>query len=157
MRRFDRLCFLALGCLLAANVTVMNGCSRKQVGLGPKPAGRASQNAFRSEMVDNLRAWVASLSSRDVDTLEKSGRIVFSYEELKRADPAHAQMVDELASGLRIRMEQGYRARGLAFPQSAFRSIKAVSFVKGQRAGEFEFRIECQDGSSAAGKVSEPL
>jgi len=159
---------VAVVSLVAACLLLVAGCAKKSAGpsvvLGPKPASYAGERAHESQMVDNMRAWLESLSRQDAETLRTTGQTVFGYEALRQSDPTHAQMVSQYTSDTEARarasgMIEKMRARGMAAPDF---TIQSVSFAA-MRApdgkpmpGAYKCSIEYGGGVSNL-ILSEPL
>ncbi len=121
------------------------GGTRSAVELGPKPSLRAAEG-WKSQAVDDLRAWLGNVTPQQADQLEQTGVLTTSYQEIKSSDPAHAQIVDTYVEGLRSSIAEKARAKGFTLPQS---DPLNVSFVK-SRTGGYEFDIEFTDGSTSS-------
>jgi hypothetical protein len=83
---------------LPAIAILFIGCSGPPK-LGPKPD---SYNSYASErwksgLVDDFRAWLATLDAKSAGVLEKTGEVSLSYQDLTKNDPTHAALVERFA------------------------------------------------------------
>jgi len=155
---------LAVSLLLASGAVLTPGCGAEPPELGPKPAMYASESASKSQMADNMRAWLKTLKPRDAETLGTTGQIVFSREELRASDPLHAQMVDDYVRSLQagITDEQRAKARAAGFQLPGL-APQSVSFRRqcdrSGRAlpGAYELVIELGGGNFTNLPLSDPL
>jgi hypothetical protein len=154
--------FVVLCVALPAAAALAHGCAGgDKLELGPKPAAYSGQMAGESQTVDDMRAWLQSLTPEQAKTLEETGEIVLRYADLKASDPTHAQIVAKYAKALEARLAQKMQARGMPAPLF---SVETVSFVRVTHdarrrpaRGAYEFRIEFADGSFSNLQLSDPL
>jgi hypothetical protein len=123
------------------------------VALGPKPAIYSGQAADQSQSVDEMRAWLESLSGEDAGKLEEKGRVTFSYQDLKRSDPAHAQIVDRYVKKVEASLADAMRAQGMQAPHF---DVQRVSFIR-KAPGAYTFEIRWAPNGGTEVALSDPL
>jgi len=131
--------------------------------LGPKPTGRAALlvKTWMIPYQDDMRAWLETMSPRDAKTLRETGKIIFSYRELKASDPVHTGMVDKHVKDLRASatQEQEAAARGERLPPETIAALampyETVGFLK-PGPGIYVFEIKFKGGSGNDLLLSHP-
>lgn len=139
--------------LAAALLT--QGCGGPTVELGPKPAVQSGfmAEADHGESVDEMRAWLQSLSTKDASELQESGRVTFRYEDLKASDPAHAQVVDRYVGKLEASLAEGMRAQGMPAPHF---DVQTVAFIR-RAPGAYELELRWAPSGGTKVALSEAL
>ena len=152
-----------LSVTLMAVTAFTQGCAGNgAIELGPKPAIYSGEKADQSQLVDDMRGWLKTLGPEEARSLQETGSIVFPYEELKRSDPVHAQMVEAYRKDAEARVAERMKARGELAP---IFTVESVSFIRHQRdadgkpiRGSYEFRINLADGTLLTNpQLSDPL
>ncbi len=139
--------------ILTGAAVLSHGCGGSGVKLGPKPAIYSGQAADQSQSVDEMRAWLKSLSGEDAKTLEETGRISYPYQDLKRSDPAHTQVVDRYVRKLEAGLAEGMRAQGMQAPHL---DVQRVSFIR-QARGAYQLEIRWAPNGGTKVSLSDPL
>ena len=62
----------------------------KKVILGTKEAVR---EPFLEPYQDQMRTWLQNLSDRDMRTLQQTGSVTLTYQDLQTSDPSHAALL----------------------------------------------------------------
>jgi hypothetical protein len=143
---------LVLSILFAAAL-LSHGCGGSSVKLGPKPAIHSGQAVDQSQSVDEMRAWLESLSGEDAKKLEETGRVTFPYQDLKRSDPAHSQIVDRYVKTLAASLAEGMRAQGMQAPHF---DVQRVSFIR-EAPGAYQLEIRWAPNGGTKVALSDPL
>jgi hypothetical protein len=139
------------------------GCGGEStIELGPKPASYSGEKAHQSQLVDDMRAWLQTLTPEQTDTLKDVGSITIAYEELRESDPVRAQMIEAYRAEAEARIAERMEAAGQPVPVFA---VESVSFVRHERDasgrpihGVYEFRFDLADGSVLTNvSLSDPL
>jgi hypothetical protein len=138
--------------LLSAAVLTY-GCGGPAVEIGPKPAAQPGQTADEGQIVDEMRAWLQSISVDDARKLEEAGRLNFRYQNLKTSDPEHAQIVDRYTKGLEAKLAEGMLAMGTPAPQF---DVQRVSFIR-QADGAYQLEIRWLPNGGTKVQLSDPL
>ena len=157
MKRCPALTVLSVVCcaISLAAALLTQGCGGPKVELGPKPAMHSGfmSEADHSQSVDEMRAWLQSLSTDDAKKLQESGRVTFRYEDLKASDPVHAQVVDQYVGELEAGLAEGMQTQGRQAPHFA---VQTVAFIRqGPGAYRLELRWAPNGGTEVA--LSDPL
>ncbi len=143
----------ALCASLMAAAVLTHGCGGPSVELGPKPAIYSGQAADKSQIADEMRAWLESLSGGDAKKLEQTGRVTFPYQDLKTSDPAHAQIVDRYVKTVEASLAEGMRAQGMQAPHF---DVQRVSFIR-NGPGAYTLEIRWAPNGGTKVPLSDPV
>ena len=152
---------LCVGVMVVAALT--GGCGGNgAIEVGPKPAVYSGEKAHQSQLVDDMRAWLQTLSPEEAQSVRETGRIAFLYEELQESDPVHAQMIEAYREEAEARVAERMEARGELAPMFV---VETISFIRQESdardepiRGVYELRIDLADGSVLTNiPLSDPL
>lgn len=103
MKRSSELSFFAvIACILLAAIFI-GGCGHKNnVAMGPMPSKSDMPDKDGRQMAGDMRAWIQDMKPSDAETLEKTGHLVISWENLKVSDPNRAKRIDDFIEQRRI-------------------------------------------------------
>jgi len=139
--------------LAAAPLT--QGCGGSKVELGPKPPVQSGfmAEADYAESVDDMRAWLQSLSAKDAKKLQESGRVTFRYGDLKESDPVHAQIVDRYVKSREASVAEAMRSVGKPAPHF---DVQTVAFIR-QAPGAYQLEVRWLPNGGTRVALSDPL
>jgi hypothetical protein len=111
---FFSICFVLVAGLVTA-------CHRQpdagKPALGMMPSEANLPDPLARQTADEMRTWVQGLKPSDAQTLNGTGRIVFSWQELQAAYPQQARTIDDYQEQRRLSMVGAFQKQSKPVPE----------------------------------------
>jgi len=107
---------LTLTTLLLITVVVIHARSSGKVVLGPTPSKAEMPDLQARQTVGDMRKWVQNFKSSDARKLNDTGKIAFSWEELKASYPEQARIIDDYVEQSRLNFVEAIEKQSKPIP-----------------------------------------
>jgi hypothetical protein len=107
---------LTLTTILFITAIAIHACLSGKVALGPIPTVQSDQPWGRQIVVD-MREWVQNFKPSDARKLNNTGKIVFSWEQLKASYPKQVGIIDDYEEQSRMSFVEVFEKMGKPVPK----------------------------------------
>ena len=90
-----------------------------KVVLGPIPSEAYMPDPLTRQTAGDMRKWVQNFMPSDAKKLNNTGKVVFSWEELKASYPEQARIVDDYVKQIRINFVEAIKKQSTPISNQA--------------------------------------
>ena len=154
MKRSSVLKLSAAAVLILLVAVIVSGRGpRNKVLLGPMLPKSVLPDPDARQIASDMRAWLQDMGPSDAETLNKTGRIVFSWEKLRASDPKRARIVDDYIERKRRDIAKAFEAqlKGKPLPArlATHHNPDTVEFER-MASGKYRVVIRSREGIHAS-------
>lgn len=114
---------------------------KDKVVLGPMPSEEYMPDPLARRTAGDMRKWVQNFKSSDAEKLNNTGKIVFSWEELRASYPEQARIVDDYVEQVRINFVEAIKKQSTKPIPNRLAIHHTPDTVDIERLGSGQYRV----------------